>query len=248
VAGGTGTIGMGIVYKFLEQGGNVIVPSRSKSNIENLKKMIPASFHKQLHTMVEDVSTLDGAVNVSKYITKTFGDDGLHHFISAIGSIWSKKVVSAMSPKEFMETYASLTGPHHVLMYVFVPILSASKSRAPSYTFITIAAGEHVTSSESAMSTIGAMGVFGLSMALRAEMEQSQNKIRVNEVRIRNLVVRHDKLLSMAAVGASRIVSNHVLGEFVTNITKSVFRNVVFHNSLDKPSEFVQLSETTKSK
>ncbi len=90
VAGGSGTVGSGIVFRLLEAGASVIVPCRAESSRDAMLQDLSLEDHsfsgeleQVLRTPIVNVAE-DGASVLAEYIKQNF-PDGIDHVFSSLG-------------------------------------------------------------------------------------------------------------------------------------------------------------------
>lgn len=91
VAGGSGIVGVGIVFRLLEAGATVVVPCRSerslKALIDDLQLDQPplSEINKEnLHKVPCNVAEESGAQALAEYVKTNF-PDGIDHVVSSLG-------------------------------------------------------------------------------------------------------------------------------------------------------------------
>ncbi|RPA58659.1 SDR family oxidoreductase [Aerococcus agrisoli] len=124
IAGGTGSVGEGIVRAYLKAGAEVIVPSRSEEKIAEFKKVLGDTVPtEKLHLVVATYNTFDSAENFAKEIIDTFGP--VDHVVASIGGWWGGKALWDTSEAEWNVFFTEFATSHMALAKAFVPRISA---------------------------------------------------------------------------------------------------------------------------
>jgi NAD(P)-dependent dehydrogenase (short-subunit alcohol dehydrogenase family) len=220
--GGTGVVGSATLKYLLEKDVRVVVSSRNQNNIDALKEE-HASKSDLIHGIVVDAGDREGQLVLKDYIIKTFGEDSLDHVISIHGDTRMTKDKNPISEVSHEELESMINGKlyaQHEAIRIFYPILKKSKSESPSFTIVTGAAGSFVPALEWSLITISNAALFGIALTLMAEAETRNDKVRVNEYRIANIIVK-DKNPSFG-------LNNLICGEALVAIVNSKQRKQVF--------------------
>eukprot|EP00850_Spirogloea_muscicola_P011987 SM000076S21808 [mRNA] locus=s76:349462:359701:+ [translate_table: standard] len=202
VAGGTGTVGSGIVRSFLAGGATVVVPSRNAQRLDTLRSECGET--EDLHLVKVDVSSEEGAQYILKYIDGNL-DGQLDHVVTSLGSgVWNTPVVGDKPLSFLSEAISDCCGSHYVVATKFLPRL---QDRAgSSFTFISGSLGGSFMDG-AGFTTIGAAALWGLSIAVRGEMRDKA--VRVNEFRIGTVVKRKTEL----SFGIGRVIAGIAAGD-----------------------------------
>eukprot|EP00850_Spirogloea_muscicola_P006342 SM000030S11351 [mRNA] locus=s30:243515:259426:- [translate_table: standard] len=202
VAGGTGTVGSGIVRSFLAGGATVVVPSRNAQRLDTLRSECGET--EELHLVKVDVSSEEGARYILKYIDGNL-DGQLDHVVTSLGSgVWNTPVVGDKPLSFLAEALSECCGTHYVVATKFLPRL---QDRAgSSFTFISGSLGGSFMDG-AGFTTIGAAALWGLSIAVRGEMRDKA--VRVNEFRIGTVVKRKTEL----SFGIGKVIAGIAAGD-----------------------------------
>ncbi|KAG2383211.1 hypothetical protein C9374_004548 [Naegleria lovaniensis] len=207
VAGGAGTVGSGIALQFLKEGKLVVVPSRRKEALEELKKQVDKEFSSNLitiHQTEEDPEK--AAAHLKNEILEKYGH--VDHVVSSLGSWWQNSHPTETSVSEYLELLRNLLLSHFVIAQQFLTVPNLK-----TYTIITGAAGERVMFSKMGLLTSAVSGLFGLIKALNKEIEEKKLSVKLNELRIAAYIQKPSEVTQSS-------FSNQVIGEYVSKIVK----------------------------
>jgi len=123
VAGGTGTVGEGIVRAFLTEGATVVVPSRSQEAIDRLVGYLAGTPLDRLTTLVGDVGSVPDAERLRDEMLRRFGH--LDAVVASLGGTWEEGLKLVDVPMATWRSYweSNLT-PHYVAARTFLPELA----------------------------------------------------------------------------------------------------------------------------
>jgi NAD(P)-dependent dehydrogenase (short-subunit alcohol dehydrogenase family) len=193
VVGGVGVIGRGITRALLQSGATVIVNSNEESRLQKLASDL-ANPEKLI--LVQG-SLLPGAADAT--VNKVLSDTSkpLNHVV-AHGAVryWSENKAGCdetyflnnrslldMGADEFAQTSNQLSKLHFSAAQSLLPSLKSNDGNAnPSYTFVTGDGGGHVSGKRSAMGELNSYHIWGLSAAMRSELQNSN--VACREVRV----------------------------------------------------------------
>src|SRR5262249_2785669 len=133
IAGGTGTVGEGIVRTFLREGAKVVVPSRSQGAIDRLRGYLKDEPLNRLTGLVGDIGDVADAERLRGEIIERFGH--VDAVVAALGGTWEEKLKLVDVPMETWQKYqdSNLT-PHYVAARTFLPLLA--DLQGSSYTLV----------------------------------------------------------------------------------------------------------------
>jgi 3-oxoacyl-[acyl-carrier protein] reductase len=133
VAGGTGTVGEGIVRAFLHEGAAVVVPSRTPEAIARLRGYLADSPLDRLTTLVGDIGDVADAGRLRDEVLGRFGR--LDAVVASLGGTWEEGLPLVDVPMETWRRYweSNLT-PHYVAARTFLPVLA--RRGGASYTLL----------------------------------------------------------------------------------------------------------------
>ncbi|KAH3722211.1 cis-2,3-dihydrobiphenyl-2,3-diol dehydrogenase-like [Dreissena polymorpha] len=177
VAGGSGTVGSGIVRSFLQQGAKVAVSSRVLANLNDLKAKIEPKLQKNLILIEANAATEAGA---HKILQQLEGQGGVHHVVSSFGAWWEEGPLTSRTVAEFDAHIDERAKSHFIVAKTFLPVLA--KHEGSSYMFITGMFGESCSMAAASMLAIAGACVYGIAQAALAEFQGS--KVTINEMRI----------------------------------------------------------------
>lgn len=190
VVGGVGVIGRGIARSFLQAGATVIVNSSEESRLETIASdllnpsklilvhgdLLPGHAEKTLEKALSQVNSplnhvvAHGAV---RYWTEMkAGCDETY-------SLNAAKRLLDMDPDEFLIASSQLAKMHFTAAKTLLPKLQGNN---PTYTFVTGDGGGHRSGKRSSTGEINSHHIWGLSAALRGELESSD--ILCREIRV----------------------------------------------------------------
>jgi NAD(P)-dependent dehydrogenase (short-subunit alcohol dehydrogenase family) len=130
VAGGAGEVGEGLARAFLGEGATVIVPSRSKEKLGELRARLDHARADDLITIVGDVGELGGAEQVKEQIVERFGK--LHTVVASLGGWWQGAPLTRVPLKAWQSVFNNNLTTHFIVARTFVPLVEAGGS----YVFI----------------------------------------------------------------------------------------------------------------
>ncbi|XP_078526215.1 uncharacterized protein LOC144798950 [Lissotriton helveticus] len=208
VLGGAGTVGSGIVKSLLDKGFQVAVISRDAARLEKLESLVSASSKAQLHTLVGDVGTEEGAEAAKASLLKSVGK--ITDVVSSLGFSWWQ------GGPPHMQTLSEL---NRVLDTLVLSTFTSWKSFFPlvkdnpngSYTFITGGAGERLLMPGTGFLTLGAAGALAFCQVVREEYPNIPCKL--NEVKINMGVTTPERL-------GPGFVSHLEVGEAVASLVE----------------------------
>ena len=176
IAGGTGTVGEGVVRAFLRQGATVVVPSRSQEAIDRLRGFLAGESLERLSSLVGDLGDADDAARLRDEIL------GRHEHIDAVvaslGGTWEEKLKLVDVPVETWRAYgqSNLT-PHYVAARTFLPVLA--NRNGTSYTLL---GGLSAVVPVAGYSVVGINSAAQLMMARILMEEMKDTSVRINQV------------------------------------------------------------------
>ncbi len=103
VAGGTGSVGEGIVRAFLRQGASVVVPSRSQEAIDRLRNALAGAPVERLLTLVGNISDVDEAARLRDEILARH--KAIDAVVASLGGTWEEKLKLVDVPMETWRKY-----------------------------------------------------------------------------------------------------------------------------------------------
>ncbi|KAM9301537.1 uncharacterized protein PAF06_014736 [Gastrophryne carolinensis] len=189
VLGGAGTVGSGIVKSLLEKGFQVAVISRDNARLEKLKSFVMAQYRDNLHTMVGDVGSEEGAQKAADVLSSRVGK--VTDVVSSLGfSWWQGGPPHMQSLQELQRVLDILLLSTFTSWKAFFPLVKDNPNS--TYTFITGGAGERLLMPGTGFLTLGAAGALAFSMVVREEYPDVACKL--NEVKINMGVAPPERL------------------------------------------------------
>src|SRR5262249_53562379 len=123
VAGGTGTVGEGIVRTFLKENATVVVPSRSEAAIANLRNLLGEIASERLVTIVGDIGQVADAERMRDEVLSRFGH--LDAVVASLGGTWEdNRPLTEVSMETWQQYWQSNLTPHFVAARTFLPALA----------------------------------------------------------------------------------------------------------------------------
>jgi len=176
VAGGTGTVGEGIVRTFLKEGATVIVPSRSQEAIDALRGYLAGTPLDRLVTLIGNIGDVTDAERLRDAMLDRFGR--LDVVVAALGGTWEEGLKLVDVPMETWRKYweSNLT-PHYVAARTFLPVLA--KGKGTSYTLIG-GLSAVLTIPNYSVVAVNSAGQLMMAKVLMEEMKDAS--VRINQV------------------------------------------------------------------
>lgn len=176
IAGGTGTVGEGIVRAFLRSGAHVVVPSRSQQAIDRLCGYLAGEALQRLTSLVGNLGDVVDAERVRDEILARFGR--IDAVVASLGGTWegNQKLVD-VSPETWRQYADSNLTPHYVTAKTFLPVLAGQSGS--SYTLLGGLSAVLPVANYSVVS-INSAAQLMLARILQEEMKQTQ--VRINQV------------------------------------------------------------------
>jgi NAD(P)-dependent dehydrogenase (short-subunit alcohol dehydrogenase family) len=176
VAGGTGTVGEGIVKSFLKQGATVVVPSRSQEAIDRLRGNLSGVPLERLTMLVGNIGDVNDATRMRQEILDRFSH--IDSLVASLGGTWEENLKLVDVPMETWRKYweSNLT-PHYIAARTFLPVLADRKGS--SYTLLGGVSAVLPISNYSVVA-INSAGQLMMAKVLMEEMKDSC--VRINQV------------------------------------------------------------------
>jgi NAD(P)-dependent dehydrogenase (short-subunit alcohol dehydrogenase family) len=205
VVGGVGVVGRGITRGLLQAGATVIVNSRSEERLATIQEtlgnperliavhgsLLPGSASKTVADTLSKHGSLSHVVAhgaVRWWARPTAGKYEYYEYRAGCDESYALNIraserLLSMSPEEFASSSAQLATLHFSAAQQLMPRLQpAAAGKAPSYTFVTGDGSGKPGGERTAMGEINSHHVWGLSAALRKEMEGQL--LNVREIRV----------------------------------------------------------------
>ncbi|XP_075045167.1 uncharacterized protein LOC142104413 [Mixophyes fleayi] len=208
VLGGAGTVGSGIVKCLLEKGFQVAVISRDNSRLEKLISFVSGTYKDNLHTLLGDVGSEDGAQQAAADLISRVGK--VTDVVSSLGfSWWQGGPPHTQSLQELQKVLETLLLSTFTSWKAFFPLVKDNPNG--TYTFITGGAGERLLMPGTGFLTLGAAGALAFSQVVREEYPDVVCKL--NEVKINMGVAPPERL-------GPGYVSHLEVGEAITSLVE----------------------------
>lgn len=124
VAGGTGSVGEGIVRSWLDAGAHVIVPTRSQARLEEFRGVLGMTgATDRLTLLVADYTTAAGAKDFADTVEREVGP--VTDAVASVGSWWAGSALSDTTQAAWDEYFIGYATTHLALAQAFVPRLTA---------------------------------------------------------------------------------------------------------------------------
>ncbi|MEW6735804.1 MAG: SDR family oxidoreductase [Acidobacteriota bacterium] len=176
IAGGTGTVGEGIVRAFLREGATVIVPSRSSEKIVALCNYLSEVNTDNLITLIGNIGEPAGAEKILEEILNRYGK--IDAMVASLGGSWEKGLPITKVPIDTWREYweNNLTA-HFVAAKVFLPVLA--NNPGSSYTLL---GGLSAVLAIPYYSPVAVNSAGQLMMAKILIEEMKESGVRINQV------------------------------------------------------------------
>lgn len=120
IAGGTGSVGEGIVRSYLRAGAHVIIPTRSEEKSQAFINILgDQGKTEQLSFIVGDYTSLDTADATAKNIEEKFG--AIHHVVATIGGWWMGRNLWETTGSAWQRHFIDLSTAHLAVARAFIP-------------------------------------------------------------------------------------------------------------------------------
>lgn len=122
IAGGTGSVGEGIVRGYLRAGAQVVVPTRTRQRLVEFRTVLGEEGESDCLTLlVGDYTTLDGADKLAVRIENELGP--VDDVVSAIGGWWAGGPVWEVGQTEWDTYFVGFATAHLAMARTWVPRL-----------------------------------------------------------------------------------------------------------------------------
>jgi len=212
IAGGCGIVGSGIVKNLAQTGAKCWVSARNETQIEELKKIVPAEFHSNLVPVTVDLNSEYEVTKLRERIIKT--DGKLNHVITSIGGWRLNGPLSTVTVEDYKKTLEYLTLPHFIVYRTFAKHLASTSSPQAknSYTFITGGSIEaKFFEPKASLIPIKACSIHGMYISALSEYRQS---LCIMEYRVFTWV-RKEADAKFAAKKSELECGHDYIGQFV---------------------------------
>lgn len=176
VAGGTGTVGEGIVKALLHEGATVVVPSRTADAIDRLRGYLAVVNTDRLVTLVGNIGDVNDAARLRDEILKRFAH--VDAVVASLGGTWDdKSKLVDVSMETWRKFWGSNLTPHYVSARTFLPVLAGRKGS--SYTLL---GGLSAVMAIANYSVVSINSAAQLMMARVLMEEMKDARVRINQV------------------------------------------------------------------
>jgi NAD(P)-dependent dehydrogenase (short-subunit alcohol dehydrogenase family) len=121
VAGGTGSVGQGIVRTLLKEEATVIVPCRKKGSEKDLLLNIQDLRSGKLHLIFENISEEKGALQIREDIHSIFGP--IDMAVASLGGWWQGATLFDLEINSWQEILQNNLTSHFMAQKTFIPLL-----------------------------------------------------------------------------------------------------------------------------
>jgi 3-oxoacyl-[acyl-carrier protein] reductase len=215
VAGGTGTVGEGIVRAFLKEGATVIVPSRKQESLDKLREYLQPLDTDKLIGMVGNIGNIAEAERMRDEVLSRFSQ--INAMVASLGGSWEEGLLLTEVSMETWQNYfeSNLTS-HFVAARTFLPTLA--KQPGSSYTLMG-GLSAVVTIPRYSPVAINSAGELMLTKILIEEMKDSP--VRINEVLFGFINTR-----ARAAYARPEWITADEVGEFLAYLASPAARMI----------------------
>ena len=124
VAGGTSHIGRGIVYTLLKAGAEVVVPSRSITNIESLQKFCPSDSRDRLIPVMVDLTNESQTASFAGFIFKEYHQIDI--LVSGICCSWQGESLTSVQSEIWDRVFLKTSLANFTIVRHIVPMLDVN--------------------------------------------------------------------------------------------------------------------------
>lgn len=172
IAGGTGSVGEGIVATWLRAGADVIVPTRSVDKGRQLEAFVGADAAERLHLVEGDYTSIDGAARMSERITAEHGN--VDDVVASLGSWWQRAPLWEITSQEWERWMIDPVTAHVATARAWIPRLPD----ASSYQVILGGSAVYPVAGASIVSLQGAAALM-LRRVLAAEVGEKRRVVGI---------------------------------------------------------------------
>ena len=214
VTGASGVVGGAIARRLLEEGAFVIAPVRSDASRPKLLSRLggAATQHAAaLAVPTVDYGTQAGAAALAAAVSALAAPrGGLFHSFAISGGAAPSGALSAVTPVTLAQAMEKVSFPiwlAQALLPLYHPGPSQPGADAKTFTVVTGALGEHAMYPDQALTSISYAALYGVVLALRAELEAlpGGSIVDVRELRIGAPVGDSPEALASCAFAAMRL-------------------------------------------
>lgn len=215
IAGGTGSVGEGIVKEFLKAGATVIVPSRSQEKLAALRTFVGPLADARLELLVGNLGEQAGAEQIRDQVLGRWG--ALHAVVASLGGTWEERLPLLKIPLETFRTYQENNfNAHLVTARTFLPVLT----RHPGSSY-TLLGGASAVIPVPLYSPVAINSAAQLMMAKLLMAEMKDAPVRINQVMFGYIHTR-----VRAAYAKPEWITAEEVGEFLAYLTSDAGRMI----------------------
>jgi 3-oxoacyl-[acyl-carrier protein] reductase len=119
VPGGTGTVGTGVVRRYLAAGADVVVPTRTQSRADDFRRALGEVATDRLHLVVHDYTTFTGAEDLAAQMELNLG--GIDDVVAPIGGWWAGKRLWEIDEADWQNAFVGLATTHMAVVRATLP-------------------------------------------------------------------------------------------------------------------------------
>jgi NAD(P)-dependent dehydrogenase (short-subunit alcohol dehydrogenase family) len=188
VLGASGTVGSGVVKRFL-RAGNTTVVAPARGSVDKVFKAIGEEFRSNdsLLTPQANYGEKAGAETLAKWIEDNIPGGKVDHIFAVGGGMAPFANVSQITSDSLNDTVQTKIVSILSGAQALVPLLKDEETS--TFTVVTGALGEYCFAARFSLTTIANAAVFGLTLALQAEAREQGKKYRINEFRIAAIIL-----------------------------------------------------------
>ena len=203
VAGGAGAVGEGIVRVCLEEGAEVVVPSRTQDKLDRFLEAIPEGNRDRLTTLVGEIGQETGARQLRDEIRRSKGQ--LDAVVASLGGWWQGPRLIETPLEQWQKVLTDNLTSHVVAAKTFLPVLG----RRPGTSYLFINGGAALTPiPHSGPISVAAAAQLMLKDVLVAELPSLS--VRINTLVIESFVVTREHRAGQAGWLTSEDVGDYV--------------------------------------
>lgn len=167
VPGGTGTVGGGVVRRYLAAGADVVVPSRTQERADGFRRVLGKDAIEHLHVVVQDYTSFDGAEAMAAHMAADLG--GIDDVVAAIGGWWSGRRLWEIEQADWLGAFVGLATAHMAVARACLP-------RMTTHGAYTVVLGESATRPVpgSGLVSMEQAAVLAMRRVLAAELHDEQ--------------------------------------------------------------------------
>jgi NAD(P)-dependent dehydrogenase (short-subunit alcohol dehydrogenase family) len=210
IAGGTGTVGEGIVRAFLRAGATVVVPSRSEERLAALAERLEPGLLGGLVSLAGDIGDPDDAARLRDAVFARFGR--IDAVVASLGGTFeARQPVTALSLETWDQYHRDNLRSHFVAARTLLP--SLAERPGSSYTLL---GGLSALLPIPLYSPVAVNSAAQLMMAETLMLEMKKARVRINQV-----ICGYVNTRARAAYAKPEWITADEVGEFCAYIASS---------------------------